>query len=187
MMLMKLFPALLVALIILISGCTSQTTQGKYSPVNLPPGVPATGNTPLGSSVGDKAPDFTLTATDGRVLNLSQLKGKTVVLYFMATWCPFCKEEYGEIIKAFPAYGNTEFISVSIDMNENAQTLDSYRKQYNRPGLFAPGNAEILNDYNVIYTTTKYVISKDGVILYKGSGVLSSDNWKIIFDALANN
>ena len=34
--------------------------------------------------VGDPAPDFTLTGTDGKTYTLSQLKGKTVVL----AWFP---------------------------------------------------------------------------------------------------
>ncbi|HEV8289966.1 MAG TPA: thioredoxin-dependent thiol peroxidase [Candidatus Norongarragalinales archaeon] len=32
--------------------------------------------------VGDKAPDFTLKASDGRTYTLSEMRGKTVVLYF---------------------------------------------------------------------------------------------------------
>jgi peroxiredoxin Q/BCP len=32
--------------------------------------------------VGDRAPDFTSQATDGRTLKLSELRGRPVVLYF---------------------------------------------------------------------------------------------------------
>ena len=32
--------------------------------------------------VGDKAPDFTLTADDGREISLKDYKGKRVLLYF---------------------------------------------------------------------------------------------------------
>ncbi len=32
--------------------------------------------------VGDRAPDFTAKATDGREIRLSELRGKNVVLYF---------------------------------------------------------------------------------------------------------
>lgn len=184
-----ILPALLLISVLFISGCTSQSIAAKYAAGSLPANIEPTNEgqlTPEGSSVGNKAPDFNLTTTDGRTIRLSELtkEKKPVVLYFMATWCPYCKQEYDEIEKVFPKFGGAEFISVSIDLNENAEALEKYRTSYNRPGLFAPGNEAILKDYNVIYTTTKYVISKDGVILYKGSGVLTSDNWKIIFDSL---
>ena len=178
---MKIAPAILIVSIILISGCTSTAT---YTADNIPEGVQPTGEHPVGNSAGDRAPDFTLTSTGGQNLSLSSLSGKPVVLYFMTTWCPYCKEEYKEIEKVFPANNNIQFISVSLDLNEDAAMLENYRTVNNRPGIFAPGNEQILRDYNVIYTTTKYVISGDGVILYKSSGVLSSDNWKIIFDSV---
>ena len=167
---MKMLIPFLMVSILLISGCASQTQS-----------IPQTGN-----AVGDKAPDFALTATNGQNISLSDLRGKPVVLYFMATWCPFCKDEYDKAINPVYPGDSVELISVSLDLNENSAALEKYRTQYNRPGLFAPGNEAILKDYNVIYTTTKYVIDKNGIILYKSSGELNSDNWKIIFDALKN-
>jgi len=178
-MMKRLIPVLI--LVVLISGCTS---TAKYTADNLPGDVQPTGEHPVGNSIGDRAPDFALTATDGQNLSLSSLSGKPVVLYFMTTWCPYCKEEYKEIEKVFPANNNIQFISVGIDMKETSAMLENYRTTNNRPGMFAPGNEQILRDYNVIYTTTKYVISGDGTVLYKGSGVLSSENWKIIFDSV---
>ena len=148
--------ALLIVSIIFISGCTNEQQL-----------------TPTGNNVGDKAPDFTLTATDGRTLKLSELtvQKKPVVLYFMATWCPFCKEEYGEISKAYQQYAyKVDLVSVSIDLNENTAVLEKYPMDNNRPGIFAPGNEGILKSYNVLYTTTKYAIDKNGVIVYKRVG-----------------
>ena len=182
-----LVTALLLTTIILISGCTSTAETARYSIDSLPDNIePANEGqlTPEGNSVGNKAPDFNLTATDGRMIRLSELtaQGKPVVLYFMTTWCPYCKEEYKNIEDAYK--DNVEFISVGMDLNENNEMLEKYRTANGRPGSFAMGNVDMLKDYSVLYTTTKYVISREGVILYKSSGVLSADNWKVIFDSL---
>jgi thiol-disulfide isomerase/thioredoxin len=40
-----------------------------------------------------EAPVFSLTSLDGAKINLSDLKGKPVLVTFWATWCTTCKEE----------------------------------------------------------------------------------------------
>src|SRR3989338_7613496 len=153
-MMKKNLPVILIISVIIASGCTS-TAQNTYTSDSLPEGVPSAGEHPVGNAAGDRAPDFTLTTTDGRTIKLSELTAqrKPVVLYFMATWCPYCKEEYKEIEQVFPGSG-VEFISVSLDIKETAGVLENYRTSNNRPGTFATGSEQILKDYNVIYTTT---------------------------------
>lgn len=41
--------------------------------------------------VGQVAPDFTVTLTDGRAVTLSDFRGKVVMLQFTASWCGVCR------------------------------------------------------------------------------------------------
>ena len=42
---------------------------------------------------GSEAPDFQLKDLQGKLVRLSTLRGKPVVLHFWATWCPHCLSE----------------------------------------------------------------------------------------------
>lgn len=67
---------------------------------------------------GDKAPDFTLSATPERTVTLSNLKGKNVILaFYPADWSPVCSDQmtlYNEMTKYFEKY-NAEVLGISVD------------------------------------------------------------------------
>ncbi len=75
-----------------------------HAPVQaIDPNAQLTGNgTPV--PMGSAAPDFTLPALDGKTYSLSSFKGKPVVLEFMATWCPHCRDEAPIINQLNAAY-----------------------------------------------------------------------------------
>jgi len=58
------------------------------SPVVTVTPQPVGAQKPVGTGVGDRAPDFTIGAIDGESISLDGLlaQGKGVILYFFATW-----------------------------------------------------------------------------------------------------
>jgi len=69
-------------------------------------------------SKGNTAPDFNLFATPDQKLNLSDLKGKRVILaFYPADWSPVCSDQmalYNEILGLFKKF-NAQVIGVSVD------------------------------------------------------------------------
>jgi peroxiredoxin len=58
------------------------------------------------SDSNNNAPDFSLKTVDGNQVSLQSFKGKPLVLWFMAAWCPSCVGQAGAINKVSSEYGN---------------------------------------------------------------------------------
>lgn len=85
------------------------------------------------AEIGRAAPDFRLTTVDGKAERLSDLQGKTVLINFWATWCPPCRQEMPEIVKAYNDYKDKGFTVVSVDEQEDLGTVQSWVTEFGMP------------------------------------------------------
>ena len=138
--------------------------------------------------VGDAPYDFTVVTTEGKAVRLSDFLGrKPVIVYFMATWCPYCARDFAALSKVYKDYENkVAVISISLDLNEDLNLLREYKKKYPtlEKVMFASGQTEILVNYRITRTTTKYAIDKNGKIIYIGSGAFNEEQWKVLLDEM---
>jgi thiol-disulfide isomerase/thioredoxin len=85
-------------------------------------------NAKNGTNSGDHAADFALVLEDGRQLRLSDLEGRPVMLNFWATWCPPCRQEMPDIIKAYEA--GDDLVVLSIDERENIDAVKPFAEAF---------------------------------------------------------
>lgn len=80
--------------------------------------------------VGDMAPDFTITLTDGKQVSLSSLRGKVVMLQFTASWCGVCRKEMPFIEKDIwlKNKSNPDFALIGIDRDEPLEKVLAFAK-----------------------------------------------------------
>lgn len=78
--------------------------------------------------VGDMAPDFTLTRTDGTEFTLSSQRGKVVMLQFTASWCSICRGEMPHIEQRIwqPHKKNADFVLMGVDREEPREIVEEY-------------------------------------------------------------
>ncbi|NMC39914.1 MAG: AhpC/TSA family protein, partial [Bacteroidales bacterium] len=60
-------------------------------------------------STGSEAPEISLPSPDGKIISLSSTRGKIVLLDFWAAWCPPCRQENPNLVKAYNAYRDKGF------------------------------------------------------------------------------
>ena len=115
-------------------------------------------------SIGQTAPNFTLTTFDGDQISLKDLDGKVVVVNFWASWCKPCEEEAAELETAWRMYqprGDVVFLGVDyVDTETEAMAyLEKFDVSYpNGPDL----RTEISQAYRIRGVPETYIIGKDG-------------------------
>ena len=72
---------------------------------------------------GTPSPDFTLMDVTGQQRNVSEWKGKVLVINFWATWCPPCLEEIPHFIKLQEQYGHQGLQLVGIALESVDEVL----------------------------------------------------------------
>jgi len=122
--------------------------------------------------VGDAAPDVTVTKLDGTQVRLSDLRGKTVLLNFFATWCGPCQIELPHLQELWNEFGNSEdFTMLIVAREENPETVAAFQadKGYSVPMAADPDRAAF-NKFAEDGIPRTYLISRDGRIQYQSIG-----------------
>ena len=120
--------------------------------------------------VGEMAPDFTVTLTDGKQVNLSTLRGKVVMLQFTASWCGVCRKAMPFIEKDIwlKHKNNPNFALIGIDRDEPLDKVLAFAKAtgVTYPLGLDPG-ADIFAKYALRDSgiTRNVLIDRDGKIV----------------------
>jgi peroxiredoxin len=144
-----------------------QTKDSSYNPSSVPL-----------IAKGLRAPNFSLPGLDGRMVSLTDYKGKVVLLNIWATWCPPCVEEMPSMEKLYQELQGEgfEILAVSID-ESGAQDMLPFMKKHK---LSFPALIDSKGTLKELYQTTgvpeSFIIDKDGILVEK---VIGPRNWAI--------
>jgi len=121
-----------------------------------------------------KAPDFSLKDIADKTINLSDYKGKIVILNFWATWCPPCKAEIPDFVRFYKAYREKgiEIIGIAVgsQKDEVLRMVEKYGINY--PVCMSDGDVEKLYG-GIRFVPATFIIDRTGTNHPTRPGALS--------------
>jgi thiol-disulfide isomerase/thioredoxin len=120
-------------------------------------------------AAGEAAPAWRLADAEGRTHELSEYRGKLVVLDFWATWCGPCVRAMPEVQRLHEKYRDRNVVVLGLDSWEDSNAAAYMREKGYGYGLLLNGE-QTAGAYRVTVLPTFYVIGPDGKILYASTG-----------------
>ena len=99
----------------------------KYQWTSYVPGMEPT------APVGKPFPELKFKSSDGREIDVAQLKGKVVLLDFWATWCGPCCRAMPEVKEAYHTYKERGFEVIGINLDQDLAAMNSYTQKEGLP------------------------------------------------------
>lgn len=118
------------------------------------------------------AESFSVREESGKLINVSELKGKVVFINFWASWCPPCRAEFPSIQKFYEKYkGNIEIVFLTVNLDEDLAKGKLYLEKEKFTIPFLIPNGDIPTEYFSGSLPTTVVLDKTGKIRMHHSGM----------------
>jgi thiol-disulfide isomerase/thioredoxin len=80
----------------------------------------------VGSELARPVPEFSFTTLDGHHIAIGDLRGKTVLLEFWASWCPDCRKARPEVEQLQRKYADRPFTVIGVSDEQDEQRWHDY-------------------------------------------------------------
>ncbi|TMA45182.1 MAG: TlpA family protein disulfide reductase [Deltaproteobacteria bacterium] len=120
---------------------------------------------------GKPAFSFKLPARGGGEIDLSSLRGKTVLVNFWATWCPPCREEMPSLWRLAQSFDPQSFEVVTVSVDDGWEPVEKFLAAPRTPYRVAlDEGAKVSRTYGTTKYPESYLVDRDGKLRLKFVG-----------------
>ena len=122
-----------------------------------------------GVKLGEPAPNFQLRDLQGRLVTLSDLRGKVVLLNFWATWCGPCRVEMPAMEQLYRMFSRKDFeiLAVSIDAQGVAVTRPFQQEYHLTFPILHDADYRVGLMYGVRSLPMTFLVDRQGVVRHQ--------------------
>ena len=127
--------------------------------------------------LGAPAPEIDLPSLSGGRVQLSKLRGHPVVVLFWSTWCPSCRSDFPELVRAYQTHRPAGLVVLGVNGRDQEYSTGAVRKFVNE---FSVPFETVLNErgrtrdtFLIIGLPTTVFIDSGGVVRRVGIGPIS--------------
>lgn len=182
---MPVLAALAIALFVLLDREDATATTPRAALLETAPVT----ETRVGVRKEQTARDFRASAPDGNVVQLSDLRGKPVVVNFWATWCASCLAEMPDLKAVQQEFGPDNVAVLAVNSGESFEDAAEFIGWLDATDFihaFDP-SLVITDAYGVVGLSYTVFVDADGVIRSTYTGQLTPDLMReYVKDAIAS-
>src|SRR5215472_8429881 len=124
---------------------------------------------------GDKAPEFSVVATNGKTITAKDFGGKLMILNFWATWCQPCVQEVPSLDNLQRQLGPKGLVVLGVSVDKDQQAYRDFLAKFHvsYPTAMDPSQA-INTKYGTVQFPESYLIDTSGHVVEK---IVGEANW----------
>ena len=130
-------------------------------------------------AVGQPLPAYRTVNLAGDSVSIAQEKGRVVLLNLWATWCHPCRDEIPVLQALHERYASQglRVIGVSVDANGEEPAIRDFMKAFRMTyPVWRDPNERISQLYLAIGVPTTFLVSREGVLLWRHTGPVRRDD-----------
>ena len=143
--------------------------------------------------IGTHAPNFKINDSQGKLFELSNLKGSYVLIDFWASWCVPCRRENPLIVDLYNTYHTKGLKIVGISLDDTTKSIDAkanWLKAVNQDGLrwkqvsqLKGFESSVCLDYGITSIPSTFLLDENGIIIARNlRGTILANKLQEIFE-----